>query len=146
MTELELLLKKRKKIAVFAIFVFAFIITFVDYNFDITPLTYFEPQYNTYAIYFLIVYKLVELPILYYILFHRNIALSKDKTSNSKEYLRLLKHTKLLLFLIPQGNIIFGIIAYKLSTDLLYSFLFISIAFMTLFLVPQTSQKLLPQS
>ena len=128
-------LKKRRKIAIYIVLLFAFISLFLDYNLQIAPLNYFDGKYNIYFIYGLIVYKFIELIVIYYVLFHRHLIRLRSKTYKIDEFLKLKKHTKLLLFLIPQGNTIFGIIAYKLSGSVLLFLFFLAIAFITLMLV-----------
>ena len=128
-------LKKRRKIAIYIVVLFTPLSLLIDYNFQISPLTYFDGKYNIYFIYALIVYKLFELIIIYYILFYRYLIKLKAKTYKVEEYVKLKKHTSLLFFLIPQGNTIFGIIAYKLSANVLLFILFLTIAFITLMLV-----------
>ncbi|MBC8237632.1 MAG: hypothetical protein H8E76_05320 [Helicobacteraceae bacterium] len=128
-------LNKRRKITMYIVVLFALLSLFVSYNFKISPLHYFDGKYNLYFIYGLIIYKLFELIILYYILFHRHLIRIRSKTYKINEFLKLKKHAKLLLFLIPQGNTIFGIIAYKLSGSVLLFLIFLAIALITLILV-----------
>ena len=128
-------LKKRRKIAIYIVLLFAFISLFLDYNLQIAPLNYFDGKYNIYFIYGLIVYKFIELIIIYYVLFHRYLIKLRNKTYKTEEYAKLKKHTSLLFFLIPQGNTIFGVIAYKLSANVLLFILFVTIALITLILV-----------
>lgn len=135
MEEVIVYLKKRRVIAMMAIVLFAIIAIVVSYNFKITPPLYFNGKYNLIILYSLIIYKIIELYILYYLLFYRHI-LYLRKNDNSLEYLtKLRKHAKLLFFLIPQGNTIFGIIAYKLSGNVTYFLFFSSIALITLGLI-----------
>jgi len=107
----------------------------VSLNFHFQATSYFGGEYNFYFLLFLILYKIIELPIVYYFLFHRHIISMKKNAEYEKEYEKIKKHTKLLLFLIPQGNTVFGIIAYKISDNIYYFLLFSSIALITLFLV-----------
>ncbi len=135
MQELIVNLNKRRMIAMIVVCVLAIVGLAVSYNFKITPSVYFEGRYNGIFIASLIIYKIIELSILYYLLFHRHFIRLK-KNSNPEEYLpKLRKHSKLLFFLIPQGNTIFGIIAYKLSGNVEYFLIFSSIALMTLFII-----------
>lgn len=135
MEELIVYLKKRRIIAMVAIVLFAIIAIVVSYNFKISPPVYFNGKYNSIILYSLVIYKIIELYILYYLLFHRHILYLRTNT-NPLEYLpKLRKHAKLLFFLIPQGNTIFGIIAYKLSGNVTYFLLFSSLALLTLGLI-----------
>jgi len=107
----------------------------VSFNFKITPTAYFGGSYNNYFLVGLIVYKLIELPILYYLLLHRHVVHVRQNDNYLERLPKIKKHTKLLLFLIPQGNTIFGIIAYKLSGNVMFFLLFSSIAIITLLLI-----------
>lgn len=128
-------LDKRRKIAIYIVVLFALLSFVVDSNFVIISLNYFDGKYNMYFIYGLIVYKLFELIIIYYILLHRYLLKFQEKIYNNDDFNKIKKHTKLLFFLIPQGNTIFGIIAYKLSGNVLYFLLFSFIALVALILV-----------
>lgn len=139
MQELVSYLIKRRSRMMGIVVLLAIVAIIVSYNIHITPSHYFGGKYNSYFIYALIVYKLIELPILYYFLLHRHLVALR-KHANHSEYLpKLRKHSKLLFFLIPQGNTIFGIIAYKLSGDISYFLLFSCIALITLFIIKPNS-------
>ena len=136
-------LYKRRKIAIYIVILFVFLSFIVDYHFIIESPNYFDEKYNMYFVYGLIIYKLFELIILYYILLYRYLIKFKTKTYNNKDFEKLKKHTKLLFFLIPQGNTIFGIIAYKLSGDVFYFLVFSFIALATLiFVKPEKLQQI----
>jgi len=115
--------------------VLALISVIVSINFHFQPTSYFGGGYNFYFLSFLILYKFIELPIVYYFLFYRHIVHIKKSGEYEEKFEKIKKHTKLLFFLIPQGNTVFGIIAYKISGDIYYFLLFSSIALITLFLV-----------
>jgi len=141
MQELVVHLGKRRSKMMAVVVLLAVIAIVVSFNFHITKTSYFGGLYNNYFVAFLIIYKLIELPILYYLLLHRHIVHIKNNDLEEERFIKIQKHSKLLLFLIPQGNTIFGIIAYKLSGDIRYFLLFSLIAISTLFLVKP--QKLL---
>lgn len=128
-------LEKRRRVAAIVVLLLAFVALVFSLNFQLSPPSYFDPKYNSIFTYALIVYKVIELPILYYLLFHRYIVKLRKVPYVIDKYPKLSKHTKLLFFLIPQGNTIFGLIAYKLSGNVLYFLLFSFIALITLFLV-----------
>ncbi len=113
----------------------ALVATIISFNYEIKSPTYFDGLYNMYFVYGLIVYKLIELPIIYYILLHRHIPSIKTNIDNLEWIKKLEKRVKLLYFLIPQGNTIFGLIAFKLSGQLIYFYVFSIIAIVTLILV-----------
>lgn len=135
MEELVGYLIKRRIIMMGIVVVLAILAVIVSYFLRIAPSTYFGGKYNTVLIYSLIAYKFIELPILYYLLLHRHLVILRHH-SHYDEYLpKLGKHAKLLLFLVPQGNTVFGIIAYKLSGNILYFLFFSCVAFVTLYLI-----------
>lgn len=139
MQELIHALNKRRIITICIVIVFAFTSLVFNYNFNVTNPTYFDGKYNMYITNGLVVYKLIELIIIYYFLFHRYLIKLRTITYSIKDYPKLKKHTNLLLFLIPQGNTVFGIIAYKLSGSVSYFLLFSFIALVTLILVKPNS-------
>lgn len=126
--------KRRNKMMIIVLFL-SIVAVVVSYNFQFAPSSYFGGKYNNYFLFFLILYKLIELPILYYLLMHRHIINLKKNNYIEEKLEKIRKHTKLLLFLIPQGNTVFGIIAYKLTANVYYFLLFSSIAIITLYLV-----------
>ncbi|MDP3300559.1 MAG: hypothetical protein Q8S36_01160 [Sulfuricurvum sp.] len=113
-----------------------------SYFIHLSPSTYFGGKYNQMFIYALIVYKLIELPILYYLLLHRHVKALRKTLDHEELLVKLRKHSKLLLFLIPQGNTVFGIIAYKLSGNVFYFLFFSSTALITLYLIKPNKLKL----
>jgi hypothetical protein len=78
---------------------------------------------------------LIELPILYYLLLHRHLIILRNHAHYEEHLPKLRKHAKLLLFLIPQGNTVFGIISYKFSGNIIYFLFFSCIALITLYLI-----------
>lgn len=135
MKETVVYLEKRRFFMIGIVVFLGIFALVVSFNLQVTPSIYFGGMYNTYFLFFLIFYKLIELPILYYLLFHRHVKYLQYNSLEEEILLKIKKHSKLLLFLIPQGNTIFGIIAYKLSGNIVYFLLFSSIALITLFLV-----------
>jgi hypothetical protein len=142
MHELVPYLIKRRKMMMGAVVFLAVAAIAISFNFHITASTHFGGKYNRLFIYFLIMYKLIELPILYYLLLHRHLVALRKDADHPDRLGKLRKHSKLLLFLIPQGNTIFGIIAFKLSGNVLYFLLFSCIAIITLYLIKPNKFKL----
>jgi hypothetical protein len=141
MEELVAYLIKRRIIMMSIVVLLAMIAITVSYTIHFTPSSYFGGKYNQILIYSLIVYKLIELPILYYLLLHRHLVILRNH-EHYHEYLpKLRKHSKLLFFLIPQGNTVFGVIAYKLSGNVLYFLLFSCIALITLYIIKPNNIK-----
>jgi len=135
MLELVSYLHKRRTRMMFIVLVLAFVSVIVSYNFTFAPSSYFGGKYNQNFLYFLILYKLFELPTLYYLLMHKHIINLKKENYLQEKLEKIHKHTKLLLFLIPQGNTVFGFIAYKLTANVYYFLLFSLIAIITLYLI-----------
>lgn len=135
MQELSTYLIKRRFMMMGVVVFLAIVAIIVSYNFTMTPTSYFGGKYNYYMLYTLIIYKFIELPLLYYFLFHRHVIYIRKNSSYEERFDKIKKHTKLLLFLIPQGNTIFGIISYRLSGNILYFLLFSGIALTTLLLI-----------
>lgn len=142
MDELVDYLIKRRIIMMSIVALLAVIALMVSYTIQITSSSYFGGKYNNLFIFALIIYKLIELVILYYLLLYRHLRALKKEDHSEDRLVKLRKHSKLLLFLIPQGNTIFGIIAYKLSGNVMYFLLFSCIALITLYLIKPNRFKL----
>lgn len=135
MYELVEQLQKRRFKALMAVIAIALVATMVSYRVHISPLQYFGGIYNYPMIFGLIVYKFFELIILYYLLMYRYI-IEMGNNSLEIQYLpKIQKHTRLLYFLIPQGNTVFGFIAYKLSGEIKYFLIFSAIALIALVII-----------
>lgn len=141
MDELSDYLIKRRMLMMRIVALLAVIALIVSYTIQITPFTSFDGKYNHLFIVALIIYKLIELPILYYLLLYRHVRALRRENHSEDHLVKLRKHSKLLLFLIPQGNTIFGIIAYKLSGHVIYFLLFSGIALITLYLIKPNALK-----
>lgn len=135
MQELITQLEKRRKVATYIVVLLIFVALAISLNFQISPSSYFYPQYNMYFANGLILYKIIELFIFYYFLFYRYMKKLKEYNENEDFFPKMQKHTKLLFFLIPQGNTVFGIIAYKLSGNVSYFLIFSIIALITLYII-----------
>lgn len=142
MDELVAYLFKRRMIMMGIVVFLAILAITASYFIHLSPSTYFGGKYNQMFIYALIVYKLIELPILYYLLLHRHVKALRKTLDHEELLVKLRKHSKLLLFLIPQGNTVFGIIAYKLSGNVFYFLFFSSTALITLYLIKPNKLKL----
>ena len=110
----------------------------IDQTFDIEKTSYFDGAYNMYIVYGLIAYKLIELSILYFIFYHRHMRRLSKQQHISELQATFEKNAKRFFMLVPHGNVIFGIISYKLTADISFFLLFITIAISTLLLVKPT--------
>jgi len=135
MGELQANLFKRRKIGMIVILLLSIISVVVDSLYGVEPIIYFDAQYNMYGVYFLLLYKFIELAILYYILMHRYLQKNDFYVESSDLFAKATKHMKLLFFLIPQGNMVFGFIAFKLSGNVLYFLTFSAIGLVTLYFI-----------
>ncbi|MBT5935276.1 hypothetical protein [Sulfurimonas sp.] len=135
MQELIEKLDKRRRLMVLVVLLLAVVATLVSFNYEIIPPLYYDGLYNMYFVYGLVAYKFIELPIIYFILLHRHIPNIKTNKDNLEWIKKVEKQVRLLYFLIPQGNTVFGMIALKLSGELLYFYLFSIIALVALILI-----------
>lgn len=141
MIDLINLLRRRRIIAAAAVVLIAMIAIIIHMTIHITPLDYFDGQYNYQMIYGLLIYKIIELIVLYYILMYRHIVALQNDGYHHERLPKIQKHTKLLYFLIPQGNTVFGLIAYKLSGDVKFFLIFSLIALIALFIIKPNRLK-----
>ena len=136
-------LQTRRKMMFVIVFVVGMLAVIVDSLFDIQAVDYFELRTQTLIVYGLIFYKLIELFIIYFIFYKRHLNkylhAQKDETLLSG----FEKNAKRFFMLVPQGNIVFGIISYKFTGSVEYLYLFLSFALITLCLVdPKKAMKL----
>ena len=128
-------LQSRRKM-MFKIVLAAFIIALsVDTLFEIQAVDYFEFETQILFVYGLIAYKLIELSIIYYLFYYRPM-LKSFRSPEDQSFLKgFEKNAKRFFMLVPQGNIVFGIISYKFSGQIGFLLLFLLFATVTLFLV-----------
>jgi hypothetical protein len=113
----------------------AFVSLIVSQFYTLTPPSYIPAKYHIPLVYFLIAYKVVELGI-FYMLFYKKHYLKVLAEEYHITYLaKFEKQAKKFFFLVPQGSIVFGILSYKLSGNVLYLWLFLSIAALVLWRV-----------
>lgn len=128
-------LQSRRKTVFIILLAISFIAVGVEIFFDIKPLHYFEYEIQLLLVYTLISYKLIELVIIYFIFYHRHMIKCRNHNCSEALLSRFEKNGKRFFILVAQGNIVFGIIAYKLSGMIGYLFLFLFFALLTLSLV-----------
>lgn len=134
-------LQKRRLKALAAVVAIAIAAVMFNFMFGISPSHYFDANYTYPIIYGLLIYKLVELLILYYLLMYRYVVKLLKNGVHLEGYPKIQKHTKLLYFLIPQGNTVFGFIAYKLSGEIKFFLIFSLIALIALVIIKPNSLK-----
>ncbi len=128
-------LSKRRRMMFYILIAIAVMGIIIDQSFDITATSYFGEAYNMYIVYGLITYKLVELSVLYYIFYHRHMRQLSAQQHISELQEKFEKNAKRFFMLVPHGNVIFGIISYKLTAEISFFLLFITIALTTLLIV-----------
>ncbi len=129
-------LQKRRQMMFYIIMGIACIGIMIDSVFDIRPLAYFDDaSINLYMVYFLIAYKIIELNILYFFFYHRHMLKYFDVEHDDELLKKFDKNAKRFFMLVPHGSVIFGIISYKLTSEIWFFLLFLSIASIALFLV-----------
>ena len=131
---LEKLQARRKMMFIIVVSVFMIALV-IDQVFTVQAVDYFEYKTQTYMVYGLIVYKLIELVIIYFIFYYRHMIKCKDSQSDETILARFEKNGKRFFMLVPQGNIVFGIISYKFTGSVEFLLLFLLFAFTTLCIV-----------
>ena len=128
-------LQRRRKLG-FIILAFVALLGYLSHlYYPLLPPTFIESDWHMPLVYFLLGYKVIELFIFYFILYQRPISkfLKSEKDENALK--KLEKKTKKFFFLVPQGSIVFGILSYKLAGSVLYLWIFLLIATITLLIV-----------
>lgn len=128
-------LEGRRKLMFYIVLGIAVIGISIDAIFEIEPVTSLESQTRLYMVYGLISYKLIELVALYFFFYHRHMVRYHAEEHDEGLLAKFDKNAKRFFALVPHGSVIFGIIAYKLTANLQFFLLFLTIAFTTLFLV-----------
>ena len=135
MQKIKHTLIKRRRIAFILLIVIAILGYLIDIYYPFTPPSYISRRWRMPLVYFLIMYKIIELGV-FYILFYHKPYLNLIKTHFHTHFEEKFKiSAKRFFFLVPQGSIVFGLLAYKLSGQINYLWLFLSIAISLLMLV-----------
>ena len=128
MQNTKLRLNKRRNIALVALVAVAVLSLVIAYYFPFLPPSYIDEKYRMPLVYFLIGYKVVELSIFYLIFYQKHYLKTLAETYHITALEKFEKQAKKFFFLVPQGSIVFGILSYKLSGDIRYLWLFLSMA------------------
>ncbi len=129
-------LRRQRRMMFYIIFALAIVGVMVDTIFTIEAISYFEDtQTNMYMVYFLIAYKLIELNVLYLFFYKRHLLKYYGADHTDELLHKFEKNAKRFFMLVPHGNVIFGIISYKLSANIGFFLLFMCIATVALYLV-----------
>jgi hypothetical protein len=129
-------LNKRRRMMFLIILFIGCVGIIIDNLFKIEPLSYFDDaKINLYMVYFLIGYKVIELNILYFFFYHRHLLRYFDTEHSDELLMKFDKNAKRFFMLVPHGSVIFGIISYKLTSEIGYFLIFLLIASIALYLV-----------
>jgi len=138
-------LEQRRKLMFYIVLAIAVIGITIDSLFQIEAVSYFDEENRLYMVYGLIAYKLIELVALYFFFYHRHMVKYHSVKHDDDLMAKFDKNAKRFFMLVPHGSVIFGVISYKLTANLEFFLLFLTIAFIALFLVKPknfTSYKL----
>ncbi|PHS33731.1 MAG: hypothetical protein COA92_04305 [Sulfurovum sp.] len=141
MQQIKHSLVKRRNIGLVILLIIALLGYFIDRYAPFAPPGYISPEWRKPFVYFLITYKVIELGI-FYLLFYRKHYIRLIEAQFDISFLeKFTKNAKRFFFLVPQGSIVFGFLSYKLSGEIVYLWLFLTIAFLTLILVNPNKLK-----
>ena len=121
-------LDKRRHIALYVLVAIALLSLVVQRYFPFSPPTYIDAKYHMPLVYFLILYKIIELGIFYMLFYKKHYLKALAEEYHVRSLEKFEKQAKKFFFLVPQGSIVFGVLSYKLSGNILYLWLFLSIA------------------
>ena len=135
MKQIKATLLKRRKTVLLVLILVALVTAVVDHFVTINPPSYIPQRWHMPLVYFLIVYKVIELALFYLFLYKKPYLKVIDKAFHTEVLERFEKRAKKFFFLVPQGSIVFGILSYKLSGQICYLWLFLLIALAVVLLV-----------
>jgi len=128
-------LSKRRKMMFYILIAISVVAILINYFFDIPITSYFGEENNKYIVMGLISYKIIELGVLYLVFYRRHLHKLTHETHSNELLAKFEKNAKRFFMLVPHGSTIFGMISYKLTTNIYIFLLFMLIAFTALFLV-----------
>jgi len=134
-------LLKRRKIGLIILFIIATLGYFIDQYYPFSPPEYISPEWRHPFVYFLIIYKIIELGIFYLLFYKRHSIALIEAKFHLRAVEKFEKSAKRFFFLVPQGSIVFGFLSYKLSGEIMYLWLFLCISFLALLLVNPNNLK-----
>ena len=135
MQDIKRSLSKRRKIGFIVLISIALLGYIINLYYPFSPPSYIASQWRMPLVYFLLIYKVIELVIFYLLFYRKHYLKLLEETFHTHLLEKFEKNAKRFFFLVPQGSIVFGILSYKLSTDIRYLWVFLLIASITLLLV-----------
>jgi len=121
-------LTKRRKIVLLILFFVAFVSMLFDSFYNLTPPSYIDPQWRMTIVYALVAYKIMELLVVYLVFYRRHLLKILTPSHSIEDLKNFKKNARRFFFLVPQGSIVFGILSYKLSANLIYLLFFLFVA------------------
>ena len=128
-------LQKRRKLMFWILLVAIIVVFTVDGLFEVTQSKSLEIQTQHYLVYGLITYKMIELFIIYTLFYSKHLKRYLQNPDNYDLLLKFEKNGKRFFMLVAQGNIVFGVISFKLLANPFIFLLFMLFAVTTLLLV-----------
>jgi len=135
MKMIKLSLHKRRKVGFMVLASIAILGYIVNRFYPFNPPSYISPEWRMPLVYGLIAYKVIELGIFYLLFYRKHYLKLLEAEFHTHVLEKFEKNAKRFFFLVPQGSIVFGILSYKLSSQIGYLWLFLTIALITLLLV-----------
>ena len=128
------LIKRRKIVLLILLFV-AFAGVLFDSFYRLTPPSYIDPKWRMTIVYALVAYKIVELFVIYLVFYKRHLSKILTPNHSIEDLKKFKKNARRFFFLVPQGSIVFGILSYKLSANLIYLLFFLFVASVVVLIV-----------
>jgi hypothetical protein len=96
---------------------------------------YIERQYRMPLVYLLFIYKVIELSLFYIFFYHKPYSKVLETKFHTHFEEKFKMNAKRFFFLVPQGSIVFGFLAYGLSGEIKYLWYFLIMATVMLIVV-----------
>jgi len=135
MKMIKLSLHKRRKVGFMVLVAIAILGYVVNRFYPFNPPSYISPEWRIPLVYGLIAYKVIELGVFYLLFYRKHYLKLLEAEFHTHVLEKFEKNAKCFFFLVPQGSIVFGILSYKLSSEIGYLWVFLAIATITLLLV-----------
>jgi len=135
MKMIKLSLHKRRKVGFIVLAGIAILGYLINRFYPFNPPSYISPEWSMPLVYGLIAYKVIELGIFYLLFYRKHYLKLLEAEFHTHVLEKFEKNAKRFFFLVPQGSIVFGILSYKLSSQIDYLWLFLAIATIALLLV-----------
>ena len=135
MKMIKLSLHKRRKIGFMVLAGIAILGYLINSFYPFNPPSYISPEWRMPLVYGLIAYKVIELGIFYLLFYRKHYIKLLEAEFHTHVLEKFEKNAKRFFFLVPQGSIVFGILSYKLSSQIGYLWLFLAIATIALLLI-----------